>query len=72
MIRWCMNYPLDAALFYTIPDCRKRPAFFLLSFLMSILWTAIFSYIMVWMVTLIGTRGQGLAESSAELKKYLL
>ena len=54
-VKWCANYPLDAALFYTIPDCRKRPRLFLASFLMSITWTAVFSYIMVWMVTLIGS-----------------
>lgn len=51
---WSLTYPLHAALFYTIPDCKKRPLLFLLTFLMSIIWTALLSYIMVWMVVLIG------------------
>ena len=54
VISWSLTYPLHAALYYTIPDCKKRPLLFLCTFLMSILWTAILSYVMVWMVTLIG------------------
>lgn len=54
VFKWSLIYPLNAALFYTIPDCKKRPLLFMVTFLMSVLWTAIFSYIMVWMVMLIG------------------
>lgn len=54
VIKWCLTYPLNAALYYTIPDCKKRPLLFLVTFLMAVLWTAILSYIMVWMVVLIG------------------
>lgn len=54
VIRWSLTYPLHAALYYTIPDCKKRPLLFMVTFFMSVLWTAILSYIMVWMVTLIG------------------
>jgi len=54
VIIWSLTYPLHAALHYTIPDCKKRPLLFLVTFFMSILWTAILSYIMVWMVVLIG------------------
>ena len=46
--------PLHAALFYTIPNVKQNPNKFLLTFFASITWTAVFSYIMVWMVTLIG------------------
>ncbi|XP_074601614.1 sodium/potassium/calcium exchanger 4-like [Brevipalpus obovatus] len=53
-IKWCVRAPLHATLFHTIPSCKERPNLFLLTFLTSILWIAIFSYIMVWMVTLIG------------------
>ena len=52
--KWAMMAPLHATLFYTIPDCKSKSNMFLLTFLASITWTAIFSYIMVWMVTLIG------------------
>jgi Ca2+/Na+ antiporter len=54
VITWSLTYPLHAALFYTIPDCKKRPLLFLVTFLMAIVWIAILSYIMVWMVVLIG------------------
>ena len=54
VITWSLTYPLNAALFYTIPDCKKRPMLFLVTFLMAVLWTAILSYVMVWMVVLIG------------------
>lgn len=51
---WALRSVLHAALFYTIPDSRKKPNLFVLSFLASIAWLAFFSYIMVWMVSLIG------------------
>lgn len=52
--KWAVQAPLAAALYYTIPDCRVKKNMFLASFLISILWTALLSYIMVWMVTMIG------------------
>lgn len=54
--RWILQAPLLATLHYTVPDCRTSSGrkLFMLSFLMSIFWTAAFSYVMVWMVTLIG------------------
>lgn len=56
LIKWCIQAPLLATLHYTVPDCRtaRGKKLFMLSFLMSIFWTAVFSYVMVWMVTLIG------------------
>ncbi|RWS22044.1 potassium-dependent sodium-calcium exchanger-like protein 3 [Leptotrombidium deliense] len=54
VIRWCMDAPLHASLFYTIPNCKVKTNLFMLTFFMSVFWTAVFSYIMVWMVTLIG------------------
>lgn len=53
-VKWALIAPLYASLFYTIPDCRTKKHLFLLTFFISIVWTAIFSYIMVWMVTMIG------------------
>lgn len=51
-----IKMPLLASLEYTIPDCKASPnsKMFLVTFAMSIWWTAVFSYLMVWMVTLIG------------------
>ncbi|XP_027194108.2 sodium/potassium/calcium exchanger 4-like [Dermatophagoides pteronyssinus] len=53
-LKWAAQAPLAAVLYYTIPDCRTKRNMFLATFLISIIWTAIFSYIMVWMVTMIG------------------
>ncbi|KAH9383513.1 hypothetical protein HPB48_025085 [Haemaphysalis longicornis] len=56
LLKWCVQAPLLATLHYTVPDCRTATGkrLFMLSFFMSIFWTAVFSYVMVWMVTLIG------------------
>uniref|UniRef100_UPI00358E42CC sodium/potassium/calcium exchanger 3-like n=1 Tax=Myxine glutinosa TaxID=7769 RepID=UPI00358E42CC len=55
-IQWIISWPLTAILAYTVPDSTvpRWEKFFLLSFLMSTLWIALFSYLMVWMVTVIG------------------
>ncbi|XP_067138161.1 sodium/potassium/calcium exchanger 4-like [Centruroides vittatus] len=56
ILKWIIKAPVLAVLYYTIPDCRKSrwKNWFMVSFLMSIVWTAVFSYVMVWMVTLLG------------------
>ncbi|XP_063429168.1 sodium/potassium/calcium exchanger 4-like isoform X1 [Mytilus trossulus] len=56
MTKWALSYPLKTVLYYTVPDCRKErwENWFLLTFVMSIVWIALFSYIMVWMVTVVG------------------
>ncbi|XP_075554959.1 sodium/potassium/calcium exchanger 4-like [Dermacentor variabilis] len=56
LLKWVVQAPLLATLHYTVPDCRTATGkrLFMLSFTMSIFWTAAFSYVMVWMVTLIG------------------
>lgn len=51
---WLAKIPANYVLHYTIPDCTLYPDKYLYTFFISITWTAIFSYIMVWMVTLIG------------------
>lgn len=51
---WLAKIPVNYVLHYTIPDCTLYPDKYLLTFIISIVWTAFFSYIMVWMVTLIG------------------
>lgn len=51
---WLAKIPVNYVLHYTVPDCSLYPDKYLFTFFISILWTALFSYIMVWMVTLIG------------------
>ncbi|XP_040189639.1 sodium/potassium/calcium exchanger 4 [Rana temporaria] len=54
--KWAFSWPLICILYFTIPNC-SRPRwenFFMLTFILSTVWIAIFSYLMVWMVTVIG------------------
>lgn len=51
---WLAKIPVNYVLHYTIPDCSLYPDKYLITFVVSIIWTAFFSYTMVWMVTLIG------------------
>uniref|UniRef100_A0A3Q2T705 Sodium/potassium/calcium exchanger 3-like n=1 Tax=Fundulus heteroclitus TaxID=8078 RepID=A0A3Q2T705_FUNHE len=55
-LKWLLAWPLCLVLFFTIPNCSKPrwENLFMLSFFFSTLWIASFSYIMVWMVTVIG------------------
>ncbi|CAL8314433.1 unnamed protein product [Lota lota] len=55
-IKWLISWPLLLILFFTIPNCGKPrwEKFFMLSFILSTVWIAVFSYLMVWMVTIIG------------------
>ncbi|XP_031437021.1 sodium/potassium/calcium exchanger 4 [Clupea harengus] len=55
-IKWLVSWPLLLLLFFTIPNCAKPrwEKYFMLSFILSTVWIAVFSYFMVWMVTIIG------------------
>ncbi|XP_077366793.1 sodium/potassium/calcium exchanger 4 isoform X2 [Festucalex cinctus] len=55
-IKWLISWPLLLLLFLTVPNCGKPrwERCFMLSFILSTVWIAIFSYLMVWMVTIIG------------------
>lgn len=55
-LMWAICLPLKASAYCTMPNCRleKWRSWFLASFFISMLWISIFSYIMVWMITIIG------------------
>ncbi|XP_059211968.1 sodium/potassium/calcium exchanger 4 isoform X2 [Centropristis striata] len=55
-LKWLISWPLLLLLFFTVPNCAKPrwEKFFMLSFILSTVWIAVFSYFMVWMVTIIG------------------
>ncbi|KFQ70938.1 Sodium/potassium/calcium exchanger 4, partial [Phaethon lepturus] len=55
-IKWILTWPLIFVLFCTIPNCSKPrwERCFMATFILSTLWIALFSYFMVWMVTVIG------------------
>ncbi|XP_048830809.1 sodium/potassium/calcium exchanger 4a isoform X1 [Brienomyrus brachyistius] len=55
-VKWLISWPLLVILYFTVPNCARPrwEKFFMLSFILSTLWIAVFSYFMVWMVTIIG------------------
>ncbi|XP_057678788.1 sodium/potassium/calcium exchanger 4 isoform X2 [Corythoichthys intestinalis] len=55
-IKWLISWPLLLLLFLTVPNCGKPrwERCFMVSFILSTVWIAVFSYLMVWMVTIIG------------------
>ncbi|XP_022106970.1 sodium/potassium/calcium exchanger 4-like [Acanthaster planci] len=56
VVRWLVCLPLSTVMFFTIPDCRRKrfENWYMATFIVSVIWIAIFSYVMVWMVALIG------------------
>merc|ERR1712131_269010 len=55
-MKWCICWPLLFLMFITIPNCNTKrfEKFFIVSFIVSTVWIAAYSYMMVWMVCLIG------------------
>uniref|UniRef100_A0A3Q0RMW2 Solute carrier family 24 member 4b n=1 Tax=Amphilophus citrinellus TaxID=61819 RepID=A0A3Q0RMW2_AMPCI len=55
-VKWLLSWPLLLLLYFTVPNCAKPrwEKYFMLSFILSTVWIAVFSYFMVWMVTIIG------------------
>ncbi|XP_037549138.1 sodium/potassium/calcium exchanger 5 [Nematolebias whitei] len=55
-IFWVLSLPIIALLFLTIPDCRRRfwRSWFMVTFFMSAIWISAFTYVLVWMVTVVG------------------
>ena len=56
VVRWLLALPLSCLLYATIPDCRTErwKRWYFLTFIMSVVWIAAFSYVLVWMVCIIG------------------
>ncbi|XP_051000888.1 sodium/potassium/calcium exchanger 3 [Acomys russatus] len=55
-VKWAFTWPLSFVLYFTVPNCSKPhwEKWFMVTFASSTLWIAAFSYMMVWMVTIIG------------------
>ncbi|XP_054900759.1 sodium/potassium/calcium exchanger 5 [Poeciliopsis prolifica] len=55
-ILWVLSLPVTILLFITIPDCRRRfwKQWFMITFFMSAVWISAFTYVLVWMVTVVG------------------
>ncbi|CAL8264266.1 unnamed protein product [Lota lota] len=54
-VRWLIAWPISLVLYCTVPNCQlpRWRGWYLLTFLSSTLWIAFFSYLMVWMVTVV-------------------
>ncbi|TSL28162.1 Sodium/potassium/calcium exchanger 3 [Bagarius yarrelli] len=54
-VKWVVSWPLGVLLYFTVPNCilPRWHHWFMVTFISSTLWIAIFSYLMVWMVTII-------------------
>lgn len=50
--KWCTTIPIKYAYYFTIPDCRKTrwQNWYIVTFLVSITWIGLLSFVMVWMV----------------------
>ncbi|XP_017764843.1 PREDICTED: sodium/potassium/calcium exchanger 3-like [Eufriesea mexicana] len=53
---WLITWPINFALLITIPDCRRNTlkSWYPLTFIMCIIWIATTSYIVGWVITVIG------------------
>ncbi|KAK7582517.1 hypothetical protein V9T40_013962 [Parthenolecanium corni] len=56
LYRWYAVYPIHYMNQLTMPDCKKEQyrKLYPLTFLISMVWISFYSYIMVWMITVIG------------------
>ncbi|XP_046383760.1 probable sodium/potassium/calcium exchanger CG1090 [Ischnura elegans] len=56
-IWWCLCWPIHKVCQTTTPDCRqsKWRHWYPVTFLVSMFWISFYSYIMVWMITIIGS-----------------
>ena len=55
-IIWVISWPLIGVMFMTVPDCRQQRwrRWFIVTFVTSILWIGVYSYLMVWMIAVVG------------------
>ncbi|CAB3257363.1 unnamed protein product [Arctia plantaginis] len=53
---WIVTWPIHLVFLFTIPDCEKPrfKSWFPLTFIMCIVWIGSLSYIVAWMITIIG------------------
>ncbi|XP_057677114.1 sodium/potassium/calcium exchanger 3 isoform X1 [Corythoichthys intestinalis] len=54
-VKWLVTWPLGLLLYCTVPNCvvPRWHRWFMVTFVASTLWIAVFSYLMVWMVTIV-------------------
>lgn len=55
-VLWIIIWPMELLFFLTIPNCEKKrfQNLFPLTFLMCIVWIGSLSYLVAWMITIVG------------------
>lgn len=55
-ILWVLSLPIITLLYLTVPDCRRQfwRNWFMVTFLISAAWISAITYVLVWMVTIVG------------------
>ncbi|CAH1183562.1 unnamed protein product [Phaedon cochleariae] len=53
-IWWVLTWPISLILYMTIPDCRKHPKMYVITFIMCIFWIGVTSYTVAWLITILG------------------
>ncbi|XP_072930484.1 sodium/potassium/calcium exchanger 5-like [Epargyreus clarus] len=51
---WILTWPISLVLWATIPDCRRHQRLYPLTFLMCISWIGGVSYLVAWIITIVG------------------
>lgn len=51
---FCLRWPITTALWLTIPDCRRYPRLRVVTFAMCILWIGMTSYLVAFLITVVG------------------
>jgi solute carrier family 24 (sodium/potassium/calcium exchanger), member 4 len=51
---WVVTWPIGFLLWATIPDCRRYPRLYYLTFIMCISWIGGVSYLVAWIITILG------------------
>ncbi|XP_026759569.1 sodium/potassium/calcium exchanger 3-like [Galleria mellonella] len=51
---WVLTWPISLLLWITIPDCRRHPRLYPLTFIMCISWIGGVSYLIAWIITIFG------------------
>ena len=56
-VMWLITRPVDFSLYYTIPHCaiEEKKDLYLVAFFMSLVWIAIYAYLMVWWIIIMGS-----------------
>jgi len=54
VVWWTFCLPVNFTLCATIPDCRVKRALYPITFVMSIIWVSVVTYVLSWFLTICG------------------